>query len=163
LVTHFYFRNSRAVELVIQKANWLIREAMENDGTLIRVDLDFNNAFNSAGHSCLWTILEGFGVPDVWLLKCIYENSSIRVQVGEEYTAAIQLDKETVQGSVLSPLLFDLFINALLRLLDSTSISHKVLTGSTRPSRMTSRSTQEKWQMRTSCSNWSRSSRTGAD
>ena len=32
----------------------------------------------------------------------------------------------TVQGSVLSPLLFDLFINALLRLLDSTGISHKV-------------------------------------
>jgi len=32
----------------------------------------------------------------------------------------------TVQGSALSPLLFDLFINALLRLLDSTGISHRV-------------------------------------
>ena len=31
-----------------------------------------------------------------------------------------------VQGSVLSPLLFDLFINALFRNLDSTGISHKV-------------------------------------
>jgi len=99
---------------------------MKNDGTLIRVDLDFKNAFNSAGHSCLWTILEGFGVPDVWLLKNIYENSSMWVQVGGEDTAAIQLDTGTVQGSVLSPLLFDLFINALLRLLDSTGISHKV-------------------------------------
>jgi len=153
LVTHFCFRNSRAVELVIQKANWLIREAMKKDGTLIRVDLDFKNAFNSAGHSCLWTILEGFGVPDVWLLKSIYENSFMRVQVGGEYTAAIQLDTGTVQGSVLSPLLFDLFINALLRLLDSTGISHKVPTGTTRPSRMTSRSTQKKRQIRTSCSN----------
>jgi len=74
----------------------------------------------------LWTILEGFGVPDVWLLKNIYENSSMRVQVGGEDTAAIQLGTGTVQGSVLSPLLFDLFINALLRLLDSTGISHKV-------------------------------------
>jgi len=124
--SQFGFRNSRAVQLVIQKANWLVREAMKNDGTLIRVDLDFKNAFNSAGHSCLWTILEGFRVPDVWLLKSIYENSSMRVQVGGEYTAAIQLDTGTVQGSVLSPLLFDLFINALLRLLDSTGISHKV-------------------------------------
>jgi len=99
---------------------------MKNDGTLIRVDLDFKNAFNSAGHSCLWTILEGFGVPDVWLLKNIYENSSMWVQVRGEDTAAIQLDTGTVQGSVLSLLLFDLFINALLRLLDSTGISHKV-------------------------------------
>jgi len=50
----------------------------------------------------------------------------MRVQVGGESTAAIQLDTGTVQGLVLSPLLFDLFINALLRLLDSTGISHKV-------------------------------------
>jgi len=71
-------------------------------------------------------ILERFGVPDVWLLKNIYENSSMQVQVGAEGTAAIHLDTETVQGSVLSPLLFDLFINALLRPLDSTGISHKV-------------------------------------
>jgi len=122
----FTVRNSIAVQLVIQKANWLIWEAMKTDGTLIRVDLDFKNAFNSAGHSCLWTILEGFRVPDVWLLKNIYENSSMRVQVGGEGMAAIQLDTGTVQGSILSPLLFDLFINALLRLLDSTGISHKV-------------------------------------
>ena len=32
----------------------------------------------------------------------------------------------TVQGSVLSPLLFDLFLNALLRLLDSTGITHGI-------------------------------------
>jgi len=50
----------------------------------------------------------------------------MRVQVGEEDTAAIQLDTGTVQGSVLSLLLFDLFINVPLRLLDSTGISHKV-------------------------------------
>ena len=51
------------MQLVIQKAQWLTRQAMKCDGKLIRVDLDFKNAFNSAGHSCLWTILEGFGVP----------------------------------------------------------------------------------------------------
>ena len=50
----------------------------------------------------------------------------MRVQVGGEGRAAIQLDTGRVQGSVLSPLLFDLFNNALLRLLDSTGISHKV-------------------------------------
>jgi len=124
--TQFGFRNARAVQLVIQKARWLTRQAMKSDGKLIRVDLDFKNAFNSAGHSCLWKILEGFGVPDVSLLKDSYENSSMRIQVDGAATAAIQLDTGTVQGSTLSPLLFDLFINALLRLLDTTGISHKV-------------------------------------
>jgi len=88
--SQFGLRNSRAVQHVIQKANWLIQEVMKNDGTLIRGDLEFKNAFYSAGHSCPWTILEGFGVPDVWWLKNIYENSSMRVQVGGEYRGTLR-------------------------------------------------------------------------
>ena len=90
------------------------------------MDLDCKIAFNSAGHSSLWKILEGFGVPDVSLLSSIYEHSTMRIQVGSKSSAAIQLDTGTVHGSALSPLLFDLFINALLRLLDSAGISHCV-------------------------------------
>ena len=107
------FRGSRSVQLVIQKERWLLKQAMKQDTKLIRVDLDFKNAFNSAGHSSLWKILEGFGVPDVSLLS----HSTMRNQVGSKSSAAIQLDTGTVQGSALSPLLFDLFIHALLRLL----------------------------------------------
>ena len=47
----------------------------------------------------------------------------MKITVG---TASIQLDTGTVQGSVLSPLLFVLFINALLRLLDATGITHGI-------------------------------------
>jgi len=61
------FRGSRSVQLVIQKECWLLNEAMKQETKLIRVDLDFKNAFNSAGYSSLWKILEGFGVPDVSL------------------------------------------------------------------------------------------------
>jgi len=99
---------------------------MKQDSKLIRVDLDFKNAFNSAGHSSLRKILEGFGIPDVSLLSSIYERSTMRILVGNERSAAIQLDTGTVQGSALSSFLFDLFINALLRLLDSTGILHRV-------------------------------------
>ena len=65
------------------------------------------------------------------LLEAIYNKFTMRIQVGQEPSTSIQLDTGTVQGSlycscVLSPLLFDLFINALLRLLDSTGISHRV-------------------------------------
>ena len=114
------FRGSRSVQLIIQKERWLLKQAMKQDTKLIRVDLDFKNAFS------LWKILEGFGVPDVSLLSSIYEHSTMRIQVGSKSSAAIQLDTGTVQGSALSLLLFDLFINALLRLLDSTGISHRV-------------------------------------
>jgi len=120
------FRGSQSIRLVIHKERWPLKQAMKQDTKLIRVDLDFKNAFNSAGHSSLWKILEGFGVPDVSLLSSTYEHSTMRIQVSSKSSAAIQLDTGTVQGSALSLLLLDLFINALLRLLDSTGISHRV-------------------------------------
>jgi len=120
------FRGSRSVQLGIQKERWLLKQAMKQDTKLIRVDPDFKNALNSAGHSSLWKILEGFGVPDASLLSSIYEHSTMRIHMGSKSSAAIQLDTETVQGSALPPLLFGLFINALLGLLDSTGISHRV-------------------------------------
>ena len=52
-----------AVQMVVQRAHWVQQQAMKESGTLIRIDLDFKNAFNSAGHSCLWAIL---------ILNCFY-------------------------------------------------------------------------------------------
>jgi len=92
---------------------------MKESGRMIRINLDFKNAFNSAGHSCLWLILRGLGVPDVDFLED-HSKSWMKIYVGTGCSAPIQLDTGTVQGSVLSPLLFDPFLNALLRLLDAT-------------------------------------------
>jgi hypothetical protein len=75
----------------------------------------------------LWAILEKFGVPDVDLLKSFYDLASMRVCVGEHETADIFMDTGTAQGSALSPLLFILFINALLRLLDQSGLHHGVM------------------------------------
>jgi len=99
---------------------------MKESGILIRIDLDFKNAFNSAGHSCLWAILRGLGVPDVDFLEDLCNRSWMKITVGTRCSAPIQLDTGTVQGAVLFPLLFDLFLNALLRLLDATGITHGI-------------------------------------
>jgi hypothetical protein len=101
----------------VQKQQLLLKFAKAVDGKLFRIDLDYANTFNSAGHACLWAILEKFGVPDVDLLKGFYDLASMRVCVREHETADIFMDTGTAQGSALSPLLFILFINALLCLL----------------------------------------------
>jgi len=51
--SQFGFGNSGEVQLVIQKATWLVRGSMKSKGTLIWVDLDFKNAFKLARHSCI--------------------------------------------------------------------------------------------------------------
>jgi len=116
------FRAHRGVQIVIQRAHWVQQQAMQESGTLIRIDLDFKNAFNSAGHSCLWAILRGLGVPDVDFLEDLYGKSWMKITVGMGCSAPIQFDTGMVQGSVIFPLLFDLFLNSLLRLLNATGI-----------------------------------------
>ena len=65
---------------------------------------------------------------DFWLrlAKSLYSQNVSVTWAEKMDQKAIQLDTGTVQGSALSSLLFDLFINVLLRLLDSTGISHCV-------------------------------------
>jgi hypothetical protein len=60
------------------------------------------------------------------LLKSFYDLASMRICVGEKETADIFMDTGTAQGSALSPLLFILFINALLRLFDHSELHHGV-------------------------------------
>jgi len=72
--SQYGFRAHRGVQKVVQRAHWVQQQAMKESGTLIRIDLDFENAFNSAGHSCLWAILRGLGVPDMDFSKMYTAN-----------------------------------------------------------------------------------------
>ena len=76
----------------------------------------------------LWTILEAYNVPDVDLLKSFYEYTTVRLKQTEVGNVKITFNTGVTQGSVLSPLLFSLFINTLSRYLDdigcTKNISH---------------------------------------
>ena len=121
------FRRHRGVQMSAQRLSWLFKRARLQGGVLLQVNLDFKNAFNAAGHASIWAILSRMGVPDLELIRNLYEASDMTVLVEGKISGKIEMDTGTAQGSTLSPLLFDLFLNALLRLLEATGIGHEVI------------------------------------
>jgi hypothetical protein len=49
----------------MHKIDYLACQTREKHRVLLRTDIDFVNTFNSVSHGALWTVLEGFRVPDV--------------------------------------------------------------------------------------------------
>jgi hypothetical protein len=78
----------------------------------------------------LWVILEVYNIPDMDLLKSLYDHTTVRLPHSDMGRAKITFNTGVSQGRVLSPLLFSLFINVLSHYLDeigtSKHISHGV-------------------------------------
>ena len=77
-----------------------------------------------------------FQIPDVDLLEQIYEGATVRLAPNDEERATITFNTGVAQGSITSQQLFNIFINALLRLLTVTGhnedISHRLQIGKNR-------------------------------
>jgi hypothetical protein len=91
-----------------------------------RVDVDFTNAFNAMSQAALWAVMRAYGISDVDLLVSLYEHSTVRMAPNDPQCATITFDTGVAQGSALSPLLFLIFMNALLGLITDkrTEIAH---------------------------------------
>jgi len=74
-----------------------------------------------------------FQIPDVDLLEQMYERVTVRLAPTNEESATITFNTGVAQGSITSPQLFNIFINALLRVLAVTGqnedISHGLQIG----------------------------------
>jgi len=74
-----------------------------------------------------------FKIPDVDLLEQIYENATVRLTPNDEESTTITFNAGAAQGSITSRQLFNIFIDALLRMLTVTGqnedISHQLQIG----------------------------------
>ena len=87
-------------------------------------------AFNCVDHKKLWKILKEMGIPDhlTCLLRNLYVGQEATVRTGHGITDWFQIGKGVCQGCILSPWLFNLYAEYIIRnaRLDEAQVEIKV-------------------------------------
>ena len=84
---------------------------------LTKVVVVITEAFDCVDHNKLWKILRQMGIPDhlTCLLRNLYAGQEAAVRTGHGKTDWFQLGKGVHQGCILSPCLFNLYAEYLMR------------------------------------------------
>ena len=74
-------------------------------------------AFDCVDHNKLWKILKGMGIPDhlTCLLRNLYMGQEATVKTGHGTTDWLQIGKGVHQGFILSPCLFNLYVEYIMQ------------------------------------------------
>ena len=79
--------------------------------------IDYAKAFDCVDHNTLWKILQEMGIPDhlTYLLRNLYAGQEATVRTGHRTTDWFQIGKGVHQDCILSPCLFNLYSEYILR------------------------------------------------
>ena len=79
--------------------------------------IDYAKAFNCVDHNNLWNILKEMGIPDhlTCLLRNLSAGQEATVRTGHGMTDCFQVGKGVCQGCILSPCLFNLYAEYIMR------------------------------------------------
>ena len=79
--------------------------------------IDYAKAFDCVDHNKLWKTLKEMGIPDYLnrLLRNLYAGQEATVRTGHGTTDWFQIGKGICQGCILSPWLFNLYAEYIMR------------------------------------------------
>ena len=117
------FRKGRGTRDQIANIHWIIEKARKYQKNIYFCFINYVKAFDCVDHNKLWKILKEMGIPDH--LKCILRNLKYAGQetarIGNGKTDCLQIGKGVRQGCVLSPCLFNLHAEYIMR-----NVGHKL-------------------------------------
>ena len=92
--------------------------------------IDYTKCFDCVDHKKLWNILKEMGIPDhlTCLLRNLYAGQETTVRTGHGTTDWFQIRKGVHQGCILSPCLFNLYAEYIMRnaRLDEAQVEIKI-------------------------------------
>ena len=89
--------------------------------------VDFNSPFNTIDHDKLLCIMHEIGFPEdaIEVIAELYNNAITQIKLYFAETGPMNIERGTIQGDTLPPLLFLIFIEPLLRWLQSGGRGYK--------------------------------------
>jgi len=111
------FRKSRGTSDQIANIRWIIKTAREFQKIIYFCFIDYAKAFDYVDHNKMWKILKEMGIPDhlTCLLRNLYAGQKATVRTGHGTIDWFQIGKEVCQGCLLSPCLFNLNAEYIMR------------------------------------------------
>ena len=111
------FRKGRGSRDQIASIHWIIKKAREFQKNIYFCFIDYTKAFDCVDHNKLWKILQEMGIPDhlICLLRNLYAGQEARVRTGHGTTDWFQIGKGVCQGYILSPCLYNLYTEYIMR------------------------------------------------
>ena len=96
---------------------WIIKKGSFRQTPISALLTKLAKAFDCVDHNKLWKILQEMGIPDhlTCLLRNLYAGQKATVRTGHGTTDWFQIGKGVCQGCILSPCLFNLHADYIMR------------------------------------------------
>ena len=109
--------NTEEPEIKLPTSVGSLKKAREFQENICFYFIDYTKAFNCVDHNKLWKILQELGIPDhlTYLPRNIYAGQEATVRTGHGTIDWFQIGKGVHQGCILSPCLFNLYAEYIMR------------------------------------------------
>ena len=111
------FRKGRGTRDQIANVHWIIEKTRQFQKNIYFCFIDYVRVFDCVDHHKLWKILKEMGIPDhlICLLRNMYAGQEATVRTVHGTTDWFQIGKGVCQGYILSPCLFNLYAQYIMR------------------------------------------------
>ena len=111
------FVKGRGTRDQIANVRWMWERAREYNQSVYLCFIDYSKAFDCVDHNVLWNTLRSMGVSEhlIDLQRNLYEGQTATVRTEYGSTERFRIEKGVRQGCILSPTLFNLYAERIMR------------------------------------------------